>query len=361
MKLWSAPFSLSIAIWAAVPGATSVATQDQDNTALIYARRETETSGNIHGDSADDVAIWTNREDPSRSLIIGTNKKLGLFIYGLDGRIRAHIDAGKVNNVDLRDGILIDGRPRTIVAVSDGNGQSAMIDLFLLDTETPNLISLGRVPGGSERAYGLCLYKQGGQLWAFSVFRSGAIEQVAIDLSTGQARGATARKLKLKSNAEGCVADDRTRKFYVAERDVGIWRWDADPDGSAEPTVIATTDKVRLVADVEGLAIAPDGKDDGYLIASSQGSDAYLVYRLVDHRFVGRFRIAGGEIDGTSHTDGIELAMGDLGSEFPGGLFIAQDDDNRPQPQNFKFVAWSDIIQSILKQRENPNLAGKLP
>jgi 3-phytase len=345
---------LSILSGASATGATPAAEQRVDDIAPVEARRETETIGASTADDADDIAIWVDPDDSSRSLVIGTDKKRGLFVYGLDGRIKARIDSGKVNNVDLRNGVMINGRPRTVIAASDQNQSNAMIALFALDPETREFVPLGRVPGGRERAYGLCLYQQGGKLWAFNVFRDGVIEQVAIDISTGVASATPARRMKLRSNAEGCVADDRTRTFYAAERDVGIWKWGADPDASTMPTAVAPTDKSRLVADVEGLALAQYGKDGGYLIASSQGSDSFIVYRLVDDTYVGRFRIAGGEIDGTSHTDGIELAIGDIGEAFPGGLFVAQDDDNRPQPQNFKLVSWEDILRALKLRPDVP-------
>lgn len=339
--------SLPVALCSVAIAAMSKQAAGRDSVATVHARHETETVGNSTDDEADDIAIWIDRKNPSKSLIVGTDKKQGLFVYGMDGRIRAHFNSGKVNNVDLRNDVMIDGQPRTVIAVSDANDGSAKIALYALDPETPNLVPLGRVPAGREKAYGLCLYQRAGKLWAFSVFRNGAIEQVAIDLSSGQARAAAVRTLKLKGNAEGCVANDRAGTFYAAERDVGIWKWGADPDADVKPTIVAPTDKSLLVADVEGLAIADYGKDSGYLVASSQGSDTYIVYRLADNAYVGRFRVAGQEIDGTTHTDGIEIALGDLGPEFPGGLFVAQDDDNRPQPQNFKLIAWDDILRAL--------------
>jgi 3-phytase len=328
-------------------GAMPATAQSIDTIAEVHARLETETNGASTKDDADDIAIWLDRNDPSKSLIIGTDKKRGLYVYGMDGRIRSHANSGKINNVDLRNDVMIDGQPRTVVAASDENQPDAMIAVYILDTETLNLVLLGRVSGGAEKPYGLCLYQQAGKLWAFNVFRNGLIEQVAIDISAGVVHATRARTMKLKGNAEGCVADDRTGTFYAAERDVGIWKWDAGPEADTRPVSVAKTDKSHLVADVEGLAIAAYGKDGGYLIASSQGADNFLLYHLPDNGYAGRFRMADGAIDGTSHTDGIELALGDFGPEYPGGLFVAQDDDNRPQPQNFKFVAWEDIVKVL--------------
>ncbi len=61
---------------------------------------------------------------------------------------------------------------------------------------------------------------------------------------------------------------------------------------------------------------------------------------------MGRFRISPGDVDGTSETDGIDILTGDLPG-FAGGLFVAQDGDNSPEAQNFKFVSWNEIKRAI--------------
>jgi len=62
---------------------------------------------------------------------------------------------------------------------------------------------------------------------------------------------------------------------------------------------------------------------------------------------VGRFRIKDGTIDGVQETDGIELMLGDFGHDFPDGLFVVQDGDNRPATQNFKMVHWAEIKRAL--------------
>ncbi|PVE49642.1 3-phytase, partial [Arthrobacter sp. TPD3018] len=163
------------------------------------------------------------------------------------------------------------------------------------------------------------------------------------DLSGPSPVVTTVRSMKLGTQAEGCVVDDRTGTLYVAEEDVGLWRFAADPAAPATATPIARVDGKTLVADAEGLALAPKGRTGGYLIVSSQGDSAYTVYRLPGVTYAGRFRIGGGTIDGTSDTDGIELALGDFGPAYRQGLFVAQDGDNAPDTQNFKYVSWAKV------------------
>ncbi|MFZ2995229.1 phytase [Sphingobium sp.] len=314
----------------------------------ITARGETAPVGTANADAADDPAIWRNATDPLQSLIVGTDKKAGLYVYGLDGKVRDFLDAGRVNNVDLKDGVSITGQPGILVAASDRNDVAqARIALFRLDPATAKLTALGKVDGGAGEAYGICLGRDAGVLSAFIVLKDGTIHQVAIDASGATPTGRIVRTMKLGTQSEGCAVDDRTGTLYVAEEDVGLWRFDARATGSTTPTKIAAADGRNLVMDAEGVAIAPIGEKDGYVLVSSQGDNAYVAYRLTDDSYVGRFRVVDGAIGGSEETDGIDVMLGDFGPNFPGGLFVAQDGHNAAAAQNFKLVAWDDIAKAL--------------
>lgn len=314
---------------------------------VVTAAGETVAVATTNADAADDPAIWRHPGDPTRSLIVGTDKKAGLNVYDLTGAQRDFIDAGRVNNVDLIETVVA-GKPAVLVAASDRNDPlNAKITLFLLDGETAKLTRLGSVAAGPGEAYGICLAAQGGGVDAFMVTKQGTIAQVALDLSGVTAQGAIVRTMKLATQSEGCVVDPRTATLYVAEEDVGLWRFDARRDGAVEPVSVAKIDGKTLVADVEGVALAPVGKDGGWVVVSSQGDNAYTLYRLPDGAFAGRFRIGAGRFGATSETDGIGLVPGDFGPGYPGGLFVAQDGDNLPAAQNFKLVAWDAIVQAL--------------
>ena len=320
------------------------ATVAAPETAAVTASGETTAVATANADAADDPAIWRNAADPAASLIIGTDKKAGLYVYGLDGKVRDFIDAGRVNNVDL-----IAHAGRIIVAASDRNDEAnARIALFALDSATAKLAPLGSVAGGAGEAYGICLYDGADGLGAFIVLKDGTINQVALDLSGATPAGKTVRTLKLATQSEGCVVDPRTSRLYVAEEDAGLWRFDARAGSPTTATKIAGTDVSKLVADAEGVALAPEGPGNGgYVVVSSQGDNAYAVYRLADDAYVGRFRIGKGKLGATEETDGIEIAMGSFGADYPDGLFVAQDGENAPAAQNFKLVSWADIKAAL--------------
>jgi 3-phytase len=314
----------------------------------VVATGQTDPVGTTAADAADDPAIWRNPTDPAASLIVATDKKAGLYVYGLDGKVRSFRNAGAVNNVDLRDSVAINGQRSILVVASDRNDLlRARLALFRLDPSSATLTPLGTVEAGSGEAYGVCFYRDAGDLYAFAVLKDGTVNQVLIDLAGSSPSARTVRTMKLATQSEGCVADERTGRLYVAEELAGLWRFDAKPAGNTTPVKIAAADGQRIVADAEGVALAPVGERDGFLVVSSQGDNAYAVYRLADESYVGRFRIAAGRFGSAEETDGIELMLGDFGPMYPSGLFVAQDGMNAPAAQNFKLVSWAAIAASL--------------
>lgn len=310
----------------------------------VQATGQTEPVGTIAADAADDPAIWRNVANPAASLIVATDKKAGLYVYGLDGKIRSFIDAGRVNNVDL---VEIDGR--IIVAASDRNNPAqSRIALFVLNPDDAKLTPLGHVASGAGEGYGICIKEPAapGMFEIFAVLKAGTVNHVEVALGATSATGAIVRTMKIPTQTEGCVID-RAGNLYVGEEDAGIWRFSGAKDASSDGTMIAPVDNQRLVADVEGLAIVREATGLELLIASSQGDNAYAVWVLPEMRYVGRFAITAGEVGATSETDGIAAMAGDFGPGYPDGLFIAQDGNNAPTAQNFKLVGWDKVKAAL--------------
>jgi 3-phytase len=319
----------------------------------VPAQVESDPVGTSRGtDAADDPAIWHNPVSPAQSLIVGTDKRAGLYVYGLDGRRRSFTAAGEVNNVDLRDGVRWQGRDVILVGASNRDSLTQpRLTLYALDPGTAALEPLASltVPATGE-AYGFCFgAHRSGMPLAYIVTKQGQVLELDVNAGGGGAAPSVrlVRSFGVTTQPEGCVVDDRTGQLYLGEEDVGIWRFDlAQAAPVAQPFAMVGAEQ-GLVADVEGLALAPDGQSGGYLVASSQGDNAYAIFDLESGELRGRFRIQGGSIDGTYDTDGIELILGDFGPAFAGGLFVAQDGDNAPQAQNFKLLSWDAILGAL--------------
>lgn len=318
------------------------------------------------GDAADDPAIWVNPADPSASLIVATNKLRGLMVYGLDGELVSSSDAGELNNVDLRTGSGADSTEVIVVAATNRAGHR--IDVFGLDPGTGNLSPLLNAPitpDFEEDAYGLCMYRSAatGDLYVFAIGFDGTVEQWRLDGGgTDGWTGARVRSWAIGSKTEGCVTDDANGWLFVGEEEVGIWRYDAEPD--AGTTERFEVDRVgvgeagggRLAASVEGVTLyAPAGGDPlgGFLVASSQGNNTYVVYdRAPPHSYRGTFRVGDGAVDGTEDTDGLDVVSAPLGAGYPMGLLVVQDGinvaaDGADANQNFKFVSWRDVTAAL--------------
>lgn len=302
----------------------------------VTASGETDPVGTGRADAADDPAIWVDPANPNRALIIATDKKAGVHVYDLTGKDIAFIKSGLVNNVDVAG---------NIVAASDRNdGVNAHIALFRLDPDKPSLTALGRAAAGTGEAYGFCLRKTapGAPLTAALIIKDGTV-RVGTLTAEGTPNFAVQWEYKIPTQSEGCVFDGDT--LYVGEEDAGIWQ--LVPNGnSATARMVAPVDNQRLVADVEGLATI-DHKGQRYLLASSQGDNAYAVFKLPSMDYVGRFEVAAGKFGATSETDGIEAVAGSFGPDYPDGLFLAQDGDNAPNAQNFKLVRWDAIAAAL--------------
>lgn len=300
---------------------------------------------------ADDVAIWRDASEPSRSVLIGTDKDIGLMVYDLTGAELHRIEGFQPNNVDLRDGITLGGAEASIVVAGDDEEGSILV--YRLDPATRSLVDVSvRRLTTDVKPYGLCLYREATseRLYVFAADEDGRVEQLEL-FDDGSGR-IDARRVRgpwdVGGQVEGCVADDQLGVVYLGEEDEGVWRYGAASD---EPTserisVDTTSPGGHLEADVEGLALLghPDGT--GLLIASSQGDSSFVAYtREGENRFVKRFQVGPGEVDGCEETDGIEVLAGNLGPRFPKGLFVCHDGRNPGARSNFKLVPLERILE----------------
>ena len=318
-----------------------------DPAVPVFAKAETAPVGTANEDAADDPAIWRNAANPEKSLIVGTDKKAGLHVYDLQGRQLSFLEQTGLNNVALAE--LPDGR--ILVAASDrSNPQTAHASLAFLDRESGALQPAGRIEIGPGEGYGICMSKASadGSVTLYSAPKEGMIYRTSVKVSGANVTGQSSEIGRVASQPEGCVFDDRTNILYVGEEAAGIWAFDTGAANiDASKRLMAAVDNRMLVADVEGLALFPEGEKGGMVVASSQGDNTYAVYQLPEMTPVGRFRIAADRFGSTEETDGIELASGSFGSLYPGGLFIAQDGQNAPEAQNFKLVSWAEVMDAL--------------
>jgi myo-inositol-hexaphosphate 3-phosphohydrolase len=322
------------------------------------------------GDAADDPAIWVDPADPTRSLVIGTDKATDyLEVYDLSGRRlqRLHDRNSTLNNVDVQGNFSLGGRTVGLVATSGSD-----LGFYAIDPDTRQLteVTPDTVVRPTHGVAGVCLYTspQSGKTYAFAAAGNGNVQQFEITAGPdGKVRAVSVRGPWDVNPApdyephdgemEACAVDDETGTLYVAEQAMAVWAYGAEPTDPTDPanrTLVTSTSAYNGgpgSADLEGIAVVggPDGT--GWVIVSSQASNSYIVVeRAAPHAYVRTVTVASaGQVDGCTFTDGIDAVAADLGGYFQAGLFVCQDNTNTlagggGANQNFKLVPLHEIV-----------------
>ena len=294
-------------------------------------------------DAADDICIYNNYQYPDNSLIIATDKKYGLVIYGLDGKIINHYPFGRVNNVDIINKYNINGESFPLVCGSNRTTNS--IELYKLNTENNSLeliLNKNNTPDLGD-VYGITFYQNEVDTYIFvSDKDSGKVEQWKLNQIENKLSIEKIRTLKFKTLIEGLVSDEYYDKLYVAEENKGLWQINADPNIPEERKMIFSVSKI-FKKDFEGLALYEKSDGEGSIVVSVQGSNGYALIDRASLKLKSFVTIIDGpEVDGTSDTDGIEVSNLST-SKYKKGILVVQDGFNDDGYQNFKIIDWNKI------------------
>ncbi len=343
---------------------------------------------------ADDPAIYVNGTDSSKSLVVTSVKNGGLRIYDLAGNLLQTINPSnpdiRYNNVDLQYGFTLGGQKIDIAVASDRNNDKLAIfkidpngtrGNYLANITDSNAATIfqkspftGSYSASARSAYGLAIYRSPvtNDYYVFTSRRqTGDVAQLKlIAKGNGTIGYELVRNFTIPASTtvgaspqtEGMVVDQETGFLYIGQEDVGIWKFNAEPNSSSTGKLI---EKVKaeggknLTADVEGLTIYYGKNGTGYLLASSQGDNSFAAYtREGNNDFLGRFGVGNnGTIDSVQESDGADVINLPLGANFPFGVFITQDGSNDPATivdnenisSNFKLVPWENIANVFPK------------
>jgi 3-phytase len=307
------------------------------------------------GEDADDPAIWIHPSDPARSLILGTDKTAapagGLFVFGLDGKIRQKVTGlDRPNNVDVEYGLALGGEPTDIAVLTERLQRRLRVFRIAPDGSGVSDVSSGGGPrvfegqeGEQAAPMGIALYRRPRDGAIFAIVgrktgpREGYLWQYRLwDDGAGKVRAAKVREFGRFSGAgeiEAIAVDDTLGYVYYADEGDGIHKWRADPDHPEAGRELAHFGADGFKADREGIAIydRPDGT--GYIVCTDQldGKSEYRVFRREggpggphDHsQLVAVLR------GGADSTDGIEITSAALGPRFPGGMLVAMNSGAR--------------------------------
>ena len=305
------------------------------------------------GDAADDPAIWANFKNPKNSLIFGTDKKSGLYVYSIDGKELAYRKFGNINNVDVReinDEIFLAGTNRSTQEVVVWKFSYHDLDSFTKGTYLPDPFLTAR---SDINIYGLCAGLIDNNLHVFVTEDMGPNVQVWKIEDSGLTLVDT---FSNQGESEGCVVDDYHKRLFISEEEnAGVMRsYELSSMDYLKESVIDTREG-NIGGDPEGITLYQTSESEGYIILSSQGDSKYNIYdRVTPHRYLGSFRIVGdGRVDGASDTDGIDVVNIRVPGKFRQGLLVVQDGFNTNRTdvmnQNFKIVDFIKVLDNLTK------------
>jgi myo-inositol-hexaphosphate 3-phosphohydrolase len=300
----------------------------------------------------DDPAIWYNRSDPGKSLVLGTDKGHmtgGIFVFDLKGKLDTALsiyNLSRPNNIDVEYGFQFHGKPIDIAVFTErGKDRIRVISL-----PGCRFIDHGGIPvfeDDSRRSpMGIALYKD--TLDAVYAFvggktgpREGYIDQYKLveqDSSVVAQKVRSFGKFSGKKEIEAIVVDDESGYIYYSDEKVGIRKYYADADkGNEELALFAETGIAR---DHEGLSIYREEGGKGYIILSDQQSNEFHLFTREgrgnnphDHQLV---RVVKAQ---TRESDGSDILNMPLNDSFPNGIFVAMSSD-----RTFQFYKAEDIV-----------------
>jgi 3-phytase len=312
----------------------------------------------------DDPAIWVNRSDPSRSLILGTMKVAapdgGLAVFGVDGKLRQFLPGpNRPNNVDVEYGLDLDGTPTDIAVLTERLGRRLRAYAIAPDGSGLRDISAGSLPilegadGDQGAPMGIGLYKRPRDGSIFAIIspkagpKSGYLWQYRLaDDGTGRVGATFVRRFGAFSGLgeiEAVAIDDELGYVYYADETAGIHKWHADPDVSGADQELALFGVIGYRQDREGLGIYDLGDGTGYIVSVDQlpNESVFHVYRREGEpgRPHDHSTVLLSFIGGADGTDGLDVSSASLGPGLDHGLVIAMNSNKR----NFLLYNWSDI------------------
>lgn len=291
---------------------------------------------------SDDPAIWIHAQDPSRSLILGTDKGGLLFAWTLDGRPHRVITrpgARRLNNVDVEYDVDLGSRTVDLAMATDRDANRIFV--YTLPDFTP--LDNGGIPAfageSDRRPMGIAIYRrEDGTAFAIVSRKSGPED-------------AYLWQYRLQGDSDGNVALTHVRSFgrwsgldaegsgeieavavvdangyvYYSDEGFGIRKYHADPDHPEAQREIASFGTTNFAEDREGIAIYAQSKRHGVLVVSDQQANRFNFYatdadRPDRHPFLGSLSLS------TISTDGVEVTSTALPG-YPRGILVAMTED----------------------------------
>lgn len=307
----------------------------------------------------DDPAIWINKVDPEKSLIIGTDKDKdgALYVFDLKGKI---IDSLVVdglqrpNNVDVSYGLNLGGEEIDFAVT--GERLTSRLRFFklpgMMEIQEGGIeIYLGETQPDYRDLMGVAIYhdKENVRHYVIAGRKTGPTDgtylwQYLIKTEAGQLELELVRKFGQYSGnkeIEAIAVDNELGYIYYSDEGVGVRKYHADPEKGNDELALFATEGFTL--DHEGISIYKHEDSTGYILVSDQEANFFHVFPREGtpedphlHGLIAKLPLS------TISSDGSEVVNFNISSEFPKGLFVAMSDD-----KTFQIYDWRDLEKYI--------------
>jgi 3-phytase len=306
-----------------------------------------------------DAAFWIHPSQPEKSLLFITNEKRGLEIHDMSGLLLKNADDGiHPCYVGVIYEYPMNGRTVDLALASCTAPEFAGVRVWQIDPEKRKLDNVTLGPAikvfGGQAPVGLCTYhsRKTGKCYFFVTTGRGNIEQYELSATPeGKFNAVCVRTLGRPGKVKGSVADEERGVVYFAEEKVGVWRFDAEPDGSTEGKCVIRAGENGLVPEVKGPVLYGASGGRGYLLVGSQGPKGgrtcIKVYRREgDNEFVLTIDPSGEGYGKLDHSSGLAVTNAPITADYPQGALAVNDQINPNASEDFKLYSWKDIAQA---------------
>ena len=286
-----------------------------------------------------------------------------MYVFDLDGKIdeqKTVRGLKRPNNVDIEYGLNLNGKAVDI-AVTTERFENKIRIFRLPDMAAIDNGGIEVFEGEELRApMGIALYKRptDGEIYAIVGRKEGPTDGTYLwqykleDDGTGMVKGTKVREFGNWSGIkeiEALAVDDELGYVYAADENVGIRKYQANPDVPDANAELALFGKDNFTQDREGISIYKVNDGTGYILVSDQEVGNFNIYKREgesgdphNHTLVKIIQAS------TLDSDGSEVTNVPVNSIFPSGFFVAMSDD-----KTFHIYSWEDIAGDELIKAPN--------
>ncbi|NLS12675.1 phytase [Vibrio sp. SM6] len=298
MRFLAVAFAVSATFLFGCNSSSSEAPSETSNQAELKLTQSTETSFADIGDAV----VWRHSSTSDNDILITTLEADGVALYQSDGKQLAHLNVGEVTGADIRYDITFGDAGAIDVLALALPDEQALAFYHIKGDSAPWMREVGRL-SLPEAAEGVCLYKNptNAELIVTATTEQGRALQYKLKHQAGvltstlfddESMPIAVRQIDVGGELSACVADDSTATLYIAEQDLGIWAYGAEPEHTFERRLVDTLAPLGQLQEVEGLDFIYQSGGYGYLVAADEGKGITL-YSAKDAELLTQFDVPG--------------------------------------------------------------------